>query len=282
MNSTKNNSYMTIPLGDRAHRQAQQNARLQVDAEKALQVYRNTLMVYAAHSYLEILQIDSDLNQSEGWNIATLTLADVATLHLPRLGDVECRFVGLNEPKVALPTADAEIIGTLVFQGDSSDLTTLEEVAVRGWFKSLGADSALEPLGQPSMIEIQQLQPMDTLLDYFEAVQWETVLEPVLWYCPGESIESVRADLEKIYQGSEELYFEYQIGQFLKANRQKALEQAATDGTTAEPLLAGGRKHAEPPGLIREYGDAENPDRALQSLAAELAEQLQLLWGRLE
>jgi hypothetical protein len=280
MNSTNNNSYMTIPLGDRVHGQAEQLARLQADVTKALQVYRNVLMVYAAHSYLQILQIDSDLSQSEGWNLATLTLADVATLHLPRLGDVECRLVGLNESTVALPAADAEIIGTLVFQGDSSDLTALEEVTVRGWMKPDGSDSEL--LGQLPTIEVQQLQPMDALLDYFEVVQWETVLEPVLWYCPGESIESVRADLEKIYQGSEELYFEYQIGQFLKANRQKALEQAATDGTTAEPLLAGGRKHAEPPGLIREYGEAENPDRALQSLAAELAEQLQLLWGRLE
>jgi hypothetical protein len=282
MNSTKNNSYMTIPLGDRAHGQAEQFTQLQADAEKALQVYRNVLMVYAAHSYLQILQIESDLSQSEGWNLATLTLADVATLHLPRLGDVECRLVGLDESTVALPAADSEIIGTLVFQGDSSDLRALEEVTVRGWVKPVGAGSDSELLGQPRTIEVQQLQPMDNLLDYFEAVQWEAVLEPVLWYCPGESIESVRADLEKIYQGSEELYFEYQIVQFLQGNRQKALEQAAVDGTTAELLLAGGRKKAEPPGLIREYGEAENPDRALQSLAAELAGQLQMLWGRLE
>jgi Protein of unknown function (DUF1822) len=282
MNSTEKNSYMTIPLGDRAHGQAQQFARLQVDAEKALQVYRNVLMVYAAHSYLQILQIDSDLSQSEGWNLATLTLADVATLHLPRLGDVECRLVGLDESTVALPAADSETIGTLVFQGDSRNLTTLEEVVVRGWFKSVGAASAPELLEQPRSVEVQQLQPMDTLLDYFEEVQWEAVLEPVLSYCPGQSIESVRADLEKIYQGSEELYFEYQIGQFLKANRQKALEQSTTDGASPEPELAGSRKKTEQPGLIREYGDVENPDRALQSLAAELAEQLQLLWGRLE
>jgi Protein of unknown function (DUF1822) len=282
MNSTNNNSYMTIPLGDQAHGQAEQFARLQADAEKALQVYRNVLMVYAAHSYLQIVQIDSDLDQSEGWNLATLTLADVATLHLPHLGDVECRLVGLKESTMVLPAVDSAIIGTLVFQGDNSDLTALEEVTVRGWVKPVGAGSNSELLGKPLSVEVEQLQPMDNLLDYFEAVQWETVLKPVLWYCPGESIESVRADLEKIYQGSEELYFEYQIGQFLKANRQKALEQAEVDGTSPEPELAGSRRKTEQPGLIREYGDVENPDRALQSLAAELAEQLQELWGRLE
>lgn len=281
MNSIQNNSYMTIPLGDRAHGQAQQFARLQADAEKAWQVYRNVLMVYAAQSYLEILQIDSDLNQSEGWNLATLTLADVATLHLPRLGDVECRLVG--ESTVVLPAADPEVIGTLVFQGDSRDLTTLEEVTVRGWLKPRSSGSSPELLEQPHTIEIQQLQPMDTLLDYFEVVQWEKVLEPVLWYCPGQSIESVRAELEKIYQGSEELYFEYQIGQFLQASRRKAIEQAGVDSSApGVPELAGGKRKSENLGLIREYGEAENPERALQSLAAELAEQLQELWGRLE
>jgi hypothetical protein len=84
-------SYMTIPLGEKAHGYAREFAKLQPDSNKAIQAYRNILTVYAAHCYLQILQIESDLEQSEGWNLAIATLQDVASLHLPEFGDLECR-----------------------------------------------------------------------------------------------------------------------------------------------------------------------------------------------
>jgi HTH-type transcriptional regulator / antitoxin HipB len=96
-------------------------------------------------------------------------------------------------------------------------------------------------------------------------IEWfklKQILEPVLVYVPELSIEQLRAKLEQIYQNSDDLYFEYNIGEFLKEARSKS-----KDDNRSLTLVRG------------ELGD--NSERDLQVLAAEIAEQLQDLWGKL-
>jgi hypothetical protein len=262
MNVHSNQTYMTIPLGEIAHGHAQKFAQLQADPDKAVQVYRNILTIYAAYCYLQILQVESDLEQSEGWNLAIATLQDTTSLHLPKFGDLECRLVHVDDLTIDIPdSAKDDKIGLLVFRTDNLDVTQIEEMEVI----SFVADLNQLP------IEIAQLPPADKLLDRLEMLE---LLTPVLVYVPDLSIDEIKLELEEIYQKSDDLRFEYNIGKFLKAGRERTKNRVAED--LMKFIQAEDRELA----LARER--SVNPDRELQALAADLAEQLQDLWGRLD
>ncbi|WP_309735158.1 helix-turn-helix transcriptional regulator [Chamaesiphon sp. OTE_75_metabat_556] len=96
-------------------------------------------------------------------------------------------------------------------------------------------------------------------------IEWfklKQILEPALVYVPELSIEQLKAKLEQIYQNSDDLYFEYNIGEFLKEAR-----SGIKDDSRSLALVRG------------ELGD--NSEQDLQVLAAEMAERLQDLWGKL-
>jgi hypothetical protein len=82
-----------VPLGRTAHDLAQNFARQQASTEKGKQVYLNTLAVYAVHSYLQLLDIETDLEQGNCWNPFVRTCRDVSDLVLPGLGRIDCRPV---------------------------------------------------------------------------------------------------------------------------------------------------------------------------------------------
>jgi hypothetical protein len=241
---------MIIPLDDRAHLQAQELAKIQATPEKASQVYRNALVVYACHIYLTILQIENDLDTSEGWHPFTLTFADVATINLPKLGELECALVGEKETIVSRPKSDKNLIGCLVFQGKDEDLTELEEVKV------LGFTTDRLP------VAIDCLESDVALLDRLEYLTYEKLFTPVIPYYPERTIEQIRDDLELIYQQSEQIYFPYQISQYLAAGSKETIDDRPRSGLSRDEFT-------------------ENPELKLQMLAAELAEQLQDIWGRL-
>jgi HTH-type transcriptional regulator / antitoxin HipB len=96
-------------------------------------------------------------------------------------------------------------------------------------------------------------------------IEWfklKQILEPALVYVPELSIEQLRAKLEQIYQNSDDLYFEYNIGEFFKE-----AQMGSKDDGRSLALVRG------------ELGN--NSEQDLQALAAEMAEQLQNLWGKL-
>jgi Protein of unknown function (DUF1822) len=266
MNSETNQIYMTIPLGDIAHDRACKFAQLQDEPDKAVRVYRNTLTVYAAYCYLQILQIKSDLEQSEGWNLGLAFLDDVASIHLPKFGDLECRLVHPDAKSIdLLATAKEDKIGLLVFRANDTDVTQIEEMEVIGFVTDL---SQLP-------IEIAQLPLTEALLDRLESIQ--QIFASVLIYVPDLSLAQIKAELEKIYQESDDLRFEYNIGKFLKAGRERSKTRVTN---SLEKELESIEREKQEPALARERKD--NPDRELHALAAKLAEQLQDLWGRLD
>lgn len=82
-----------VPITLKAHHFAQDFYELQHHAQKAQQVYLNTLAVYSVWSYLSWLGIDTTLTESDSWNPIMQTLADVADLKITNWGQVECRPV---------------------------------------------------------------------------------------------------------------------------------------------------------------------------------------------
>lgn len=98
-----NTEFIKIPLGTEAHRYAEEFAAEQRNPQKGKQVYLNTLAVYAVHRYLDWINIETDLNQSDSWQSGTRMLFDVADIVLPGAGKLECRPVLPDEEILYLP-----------------------------------------------------------------------------------------------------------------------------------------------------------------------------------
>lgn len=107
MNAAKNhateNATFSIPLSQAAHGIAQQFAQQQANNIKAKQVYLNTLAAYAIGSYLQVFDIEVDLDSSDSWEPTFQALMDTAALHIKGLGQLECRPVLPNVDTCYIP-----------------------------------------------------------------------------------------------------------------------------------------------------------------------------------
>ena len=153
---------LTILLDRHAHRYAQQFAREQATAEKSKQVYLNTLAVYSVNIYLKCLNINSSLANSDCWKSGLRAMFDVADVILPNLGKLECRWLLPGEDAVNIPLeAREERIGYLIVQ--------LEENLNKAKF--LGFISAKKVKFATKLLNITQLQPLESLIDTIEQLQ---------------------------------------------------------------------------------------------------------------
>jgi hypothetical protein len=157
MNTTQAN-LPTIPLGREVHRLAEKFAAQQTILADRKRVYLNTLAVSAVHTYLQWLEIATNLEQSDSWNPVTRTLFDVADLILPDLGQtLECRPVLPGETALNFPlTATENLIGYVAVQFGE----ILSEVKILGFFPAAAVRE--HPTKQ---IQISELQSLDTLID---------------------------------------------------------------------------------------------------------------------
>jgi hypothetical protein len=94
---------INVPLGLEPHRLAQQFCRRQVDGKKAKQVYLNTLAVWAVHFYLKCMEIETNLEDSDSFNLGMQTIANIADLDIVNIGKLECRPVLPEEKMVYIP-----------------------------------------------------------------------------------------------------------------------------------------------------------------------------------
>ncbi|HAJ64935.1 MAG TPA: hypothetical protein DCP31_41605 [Cyanobacteria bacterium UBA8543] len=155
MNSTQS-LHLNVPLGKDAHHQAQQFAAEQATPQKGKQVYLNTLAVYAVHSYLKWLSVETDLTQGDSWHPGLRAIFDVADLVLPNLGRLECRPVLPGETAFIVPPEVTENrLGYVAVQFNQQ----LDTVQLLGF-------SPVEAIAQPpEEIQIAELQSLDALSD---------------------------------------------------------------------------------------------------------------------
>ena len=145
-----NNSPIQVPLGKDAHRFARNFAMEQVTLKKRKQVYLNTLSVYAVCCYLKWLGIESDLSQSDSWNLILRSKLDVADLLIPEVGKLECRPVLPGETSIALPAeVRCDRIGYLAVQFSEE----LDSVQLQGF----------APV--PAQFRLTRLQDLNALID---------------------------------------------------------------------------------------------------------------------
>ncbi|HEY9652309.1 MAG TPA: DUF1822 family protein [Coleofasciculaceae cyanobacterium] len=148
--------HVMIPLGNEPHRFAQQFAAQQATPQKGKRVYLNTLAVYAVHSYLKWLQIETNLIESDSWHSGKRAFFDVADLVLPNIGKLECRPVLPGEIACPLPPeVTDDRIGYVGVQFNES----LSEVQL------LGFAPAVDPDNPPEELKVTEFQSLDALID---------------------------------------------------------------------------------------------------------------------
>ncbi len=160
---------LEIPLGIEAHRHARQFAAEQTTNEKSKQVYLNTLAVYAVHRYLQWLQIETDLSQSESWHPVLRRQRNVADLCLPGIGNLECCPVLPGETSLYLPPKMTEDRIAYLAVGLNESLT---EATLLGFINRVSQETL--PLSQLDSLEdfleqIKSLEPV-YLRQFFEGI----------------------------------------------------------------------------------------------------------------
>ena len=254
-------NHVTIPIGSNIHEMAGKFASLQPTTAKAIEVYRNTLAVHAAAIYLKLIHIKTDLKRSEGGNLAVMTLKNTASLYLPGFGDLECVLIDSDTEKIDLPIEDSDSIGILILRGikDSEDPTTIassnsqpfDRVEILGFVDNLNRLPLL----------ITKIDSIDSFFTHLEFI--EIVRSLLANYLTELSLNRIKDKFEYIYHHSDDLDFEYNLGQFLKSESPSELASVR-----------------EPQWMSDESQQKSEAER--QRLAAELSEKLQHLWGSLK
>jgi hypothetical protein len=241
---------LTVPLELKAHALARQLAAVQSTVQKGKRVYLNALAVYAVHSYLKWLQIETDLNSSDSFNPAKTALANVADLVIPGIGSLECSPVLPGETTIFLPE---EVIENRIGYVGVQFSDRLDSVQLLGFAPILDSSNPLQK------IAVAELMPIDTLIEQItrleEAIAFLETDDPVAVEVRAQietqSRSNIVAQFERIYRTCEEYEWRYAGGEMLA-------------GSTA-----GGE-------FTRESADRADTD--LQDLAEALLEKLAEIW----
>ncbi|MBH8571888.1 DUF1822 family protein [Nostocaceae cyanobacterium CENA369] len=146
-------SALILPISQMARLTARQFANQQPTLEKAEQVQLNTLAVFVVNDYLQMMEIPTDLKASDSWNPVMRLCANVADLHVPSIGRLECRSVRLHEQVCSMPPETwEERVGYVVVQVDEP----FQEAKLLGFVNNIATE----------VLPLSQLQPLEALIDY--------------------------------------------------------------------------------------------------------------------
>lgn len=241
---------LTVPIELKAHEMARHLAASQSTVQKGKRVYLNALAVYAVHSYLKWLQIQTDLNHSDSFSSAKTVLANAADLVIPGIGSLECRPVLPGETIIFLPE---EVIENRIGYVGVQFSDRLDSVQLLGFAPTFDSSNP------PQQIAVAELMPIDALIEQItrleEAIAFLETDDPVAVQVRStiqtQSLSNIVAELERIYRTCDEYEWRYAGGE----------------------MLAGSTPGGE---FTRESADSADTD--LEDLAEALLEKLAEIW----
>ena len=153
--------YLPLPIDSAGFAKAKRFAAAQPHSSQAERIYLNTLAVWLVKNYLQLLQIETELEKGDSWNPVLHLCEDVADLVVKGLGKLECRpvRVSLNDlpNSCTLPLeVQEERLGYVI--------VGIDEEAKRGLL--LG----FSPTAGEGKLHLKELKPLDTLLRHLESL----------------------------------------------------------------------------------------------------------------
>lgn len=120
-------------------------------------IYLNTLAVFVADAYFQILGFQTNLNRPERWNAIQRLWSEANELELSGLGNLECCVIVKEQEKIILPSdISSNNIGYLFIEIADSE----KEAMLIGFLPDFDTEAANEE------VKITDLQSMDDLIDY--------------------------------------------------------------------------------------------------------------------
>lgn len=152
---------LRLPITDSARNTAREFARAQPTPEKADQVLRNSLAVWVMNDYCQMMGITTDLAHSDSWNPITQMMADVADLHLPGIGQLECRPITSTGDRCFMPPDVWDLrVGYVVVELDEH----LQQAQLLGFTPSVTVEE----------LPLESLHPLEDLLDRLNEIKQTT------------------------------------------------------------------------------------------------------------
>ncbi len=170
---------LEIPITSKALATAEQFASQQPHPQKKETVRLNTLAVLAVHDYLELMAIETELQESDSWNPVVRLCEDVGDLMVSGLGKLECRPLlpdSVNRRIYHLPPeVCSDRIGYVVVEINND----LKRSTLLGF----------TPMVVNDELPLTQLQPLTDLLEHLESLtqpqvnlsQWLNNIFPSSW-----------------------------------------------------------------------------------------------------
>ena len=170
---------LEIPITKRALATAEQFASQQPHSQQQEQTRLNTLAVWAVRDYLELMNIQTEIEASDSWNPVVRLCEDVADLMVQGLGKLECRpLLPDTENKGVChlpPEVWEERIGYIVVEIDRSR----KKATLLGF----------SPIAKNGQLLLNELQSLTDLLQHLESLkqpqvqlgQWFDNIFPPVW-----------------------------------------------------------------------------------------------------
>jgi len=151
---------LSLPLTQLALQTAQQFAQQQPNPLKAEQVYLNTLAVWIANEYLQLMGVETNLTGSDSWNPVVRLLADVADLVLATGERLECRPVRVSDGD----RVESCRVPPEVWEERLGYLAIAVDVEAR-----MGRLLGFSQTAAEGELFLEQLQPLEQLLEELDA-----------------------------------------------------------------------------------------------------------------
>ncbi len=177
---------LEMPITRKALATAEQFASQQPHSQQQEQVRLNTLAVWAVHDYLELMDIETEPEDSDSWNPVVRLCEDVADLMTKGLGKLECRPLLPNSSNRTIyhlpPEVGEERIGYVVVEIDRSR----KKATLLGF----------TPTARDGELLLSELQPLTDLLTHLESL---TQSQVNLGQWLNNNFSSVWQDIEMIF-----------------------------------------------------------------------------------
>lgn len=267
MNQVKD--IIIVPLEESILQVAKEVAEEQANSGKSQAVFFNTLAVYAVHTYLNWVDINSSLDLSYSWHPIHRALGNMADLYLPEYGRLECCPVLPDEEDLRFPSEPlANRIGYVWVKFSES----FQEVRLLGFSRLIK---------QEDKFALEALQPMKGLLTHlFHLEETREVLEEKLQPIQSgddpvfeqiretlkqRSLSEIAASFERIYRTE----YDYM---WAEKGANELMRKSELD---REEMVAGGVQE-----ILKSWGEDEEEDieSEIQYFAYDLLKELQELW----
>jgi len=150
-----------VPLTKIAHNFAKDTCRSVRDSVKAEELYLNRLAVFAVNYYLEFFAIETDLGRQKERNFVLSLLSNTARLHLPNIGDLECRPVPSEAETCIVPFEVREdALGYVAVRVNAKQT----QAQLLGFF----SPEQLTRFPQTEAIPLDLFRPLETIFEHLQ------------------------------------------------------------------------------------------------------------------